>query len=245
MARWHSNHSVNIAIIIPTYNEVLNIAQHITAVRAIVTDAEIWIVDDSSPDGTGACVSAIAATDTRVHLYTRTAKNGLGAAYKEILGYLREHSTADAFITMDADGSHSPNALPTIIAQLSTHDVVIGSRYVTGGAIEKWNMKRKLLSWGGNVYVRIMSGISVRDVTAGFVGFRRSLLKKIDFSQMSSQGYFYQVEFKVQCAEAGASIREIPITFKDREHGESKIDRSIIQEALVCGIHLLCRRLTH
>lgn len=218
-------------IIIPTYNEHENIVLLIPEIKKIVPDADILVVDDSSPDGTGKAVEAAAAAYHGVHLLTRPKKEGLGRAY--ISGFewalQREYQ---AVFEMDADFSHSPNYLPHFLTAIKKHDLVIGSRYKSGVNVVNWPMSRLLLSYYSNQLARIVTGIPVRDSTGGFKCFRRSLLEKLPLNKISSSGYSFQIEINHFAWKNGFSITEIPIIFTDRKFGTSKMSSQIIREAL-------------
>lgn len=218
-------------IIIPTYNEAANIKKIITELLIAAPDATLVVADDSSPDGTANVVRQLEKNNPNLHLYSRPAKTGLGAAYQDAILYVLKNFSPATIITMDADGSHSPAAIPTLRAALEKYDLVIGSRYVAGGQIEHWNFWRRLLSRAGNWYARLTSGIPIQDMTAGFVGFQTHLIPKINLNNFSALGYFYQIEFKFWCVNRGATWREIPITFLERTQGVSKINWRIIKEA--------------
>ncbi len=190
------------------------------------------MVDDGSPDGTGHLADELAASDERVHVLHRTEKAGLGAAY--IAGFrwglAREYGT---FVEMDADGSHAPEDLPRILAALATHDLVIGSRYVPGGKVVNWPKRREFLSRGGNLYSKLALGVKINDITAGFRAYRRTVLEKLDLDEIASHGYCFQIDLAWRTVRAGFAVTEVPITFTEREIGESKMSGSIVREAVV------------
>jgi dolichol-phosphate mannosyltransferase len=218
-------------IIIPTYNESENVERIIARTRAAVPHADILIADDNSPDGTGKLADAVAAADDHIHVMHRLGKEGLGAAY--LAGFeWGINSDYDVLVEMDADGSHQSKYLPVMLDALSDADVVIGSRWVDGGAVENWPKSRLLLSKGGNTYARILLGVSVRDSTAGYRAYRRTALDHIDLQAVQSQGYCFQIDLTRRAAQAGLRIVEVPITFIEREVGESKMGRAIVAEAL-------------
>jgi dolichol-phosphate mannosyltransferase len=220
-----------ILVIIPTYDEIENIEPISARVLAAVPSAEVLVVDDASPDGTGALADKLALDEPRLHVLHRTAKNGLGAAY--IAGF--DWGLAqdfDVLVEMDADGSHAPEQLPRLLRALDSADLVLGSRWVPGGAVVNWPMRREVLSRGGNLYTRIALGIELRDATGGYRAFRREVLEGIDYAAVASQGYCFQVDLAWRAVRAGFRVVEVPITFAERERGESKMSGSIVREAL-------------
>jgi len=220
-----------VAVIIPTYNELENLAPIIRRLRTSVPDADVLIVDDASPDGTGQLADKIAAADPRVHVLHRTGKTGLGTAY--IAGFRwaldREYG---AVVEMDADGSHQPEQLSRLLIALEHADLVIGSRWVPGGRVMNWPWSRQVLSRSGNTYARLMLGIGLRDTTAGYRVYRGATLRRIDLDQVQSQGYCFQVDLTLRTLHAGMMAIEVPITFVERSCGSSKMSRNIIIEAL-------------
>lgn len=242
-------------IIIPTYNEIENIGQLIPAVFQELCPAarkpETWpkvdilVVDDGSPDGTGNLVQSLANQDSRIHLMRREKKLGLGTAYVAGFRWGFERGY-EAFIEMDADFSHHPRYLPTMLSTLTTHDVAIGSRYVPGGGVVNWGIGRKILSRGGSLYSRLILGASIRDFTGGFNGWKKSVLEKIDLGSLRSDGYSFQIELKYRAFLLKSRIEEFPIVFEDRKVGKSKMNRRIVFEALgrVWGFRIQARNLT-
>jgi dolichol-phosphate mannosyltransferase len=221
-----------ILVIIPTYNEVESLPLILTRVRASVPVADILVADDSSPDGTGELADQISAQDGQVHVLHRPAKAGLGAAYLEGFHWGLDHGY-DVLIEMDADGSHPPEQLQDLLDGIDAGaDLVLGSRYVTGGTVVNWPRSREVLSRGGNTYVRIVLGLNLKDATGGYRAFRRTTLEKLDLAEVSSQGYCFQVDLALRAVRKGLRVDEVPITFVEREHGTSKMDRSIVVEAL-------------
>ena len=219
-------------VIIPTYNERENIETIVSRALAASDSLDVLIVDDGSPDGTGAIADRLAANDSRVHVLHRTAKNGLGAAY--LAGFAwGQQAGYGALIEMDADGSHHPEDLPRLIALLDDNDLALGSRWIRGGKVENWPFQRKLLSRGGNLYARMALGISVKDATGGFRAFRSEALATIDLRSVESQGYCFQVDLLWRALERGLTVVETPITFTERVYGESKMSGSIVRESLV------------
>jgi dolichol-phosphate mannosyltransferase len=229
-------------IVIPTYNERENIRKLIPAIFRELPEVHIVVVDDNSPDKTGDEVENLQHQYANLTLLRRNKKDGLGAAYKYALTKLRDDSSIRNIITMDADGSHSPLYLKKFISELEKHDLVIGSRYIPHGGIENWSKRRQLLSRWGNIYARTLTGLRIRDVTSGFVGFRASKLKTLPFETIRSSGYAYQIHFKYLFAKSGGTFAEIPIIFKEREHGQSKITFSIILEGILTPLQLLLDR---
>jgi dolichol-phosphate mannosyltransferase len=226
---------LKIVTVVPTYNEADNIAQMAGALFSLpFSDFHLVIVDDNSPDGTGAIADNIAA-DHPGHMTVlhRPGKMGLGSAYAQ--GFQRALALGgDAIVQMDADFSHSPEYIPTMVAGLSEHDVVVGSRYVQGGSTDsRWSWWRYLLSWWANqVYTRAILGIRTQDATAGFKAFRREVLEHIDLSHVISNGYVFQVEVAYICQKLGYRILELPIYFEDRRIGQSKMDVPVKVEAV-------------
>ncbi len=219
-------------IIVPTYNERDNVAEVATHFLAPLDDAEILFIDDNSPDGTGQRIDALAADSSRVHVLHRAGKLGLGTAYLEGFAWgLARHY--DYILEMDADFSHDPKYLPTRLERAATDaDMVVGSRYVSGGGTENWGIGRQLISRAGGFYARKILGVRIRDLTSGFACYRRSTLEAIDLSAISSNGYGFQIEMKYRVHLAGLNIVEIPIVFSDRRVGESKMSTEIMIEAM-------------
>ncbi len=224
-----------ILIIIPTFNERENIVLLIPEVKKILPEADILVVDDSSPDGTGQCVKEIAATIIGVNLLERSKKEGLGKAYISGFKWALERNYQYIF-EMDADFSHDPKFLPDFISAIQENDMVIGSRYISGVNVVNWPMKRLLLSYYANQLARIVTGIPIRDSTGGFKCFRRSVLETLKLDKISASGYFFQLEINFFAWKKGFRIKEIPIIFPDRKRGVSKMSTKIIREAL---FHLL------
>lgn len=220
-------------IVVPTYNERDNVNAIALQLLAALPGVELLFVDDNSPDGTGALLDEMAAREPRVHVLHRAGKLGLGTAYIDGFswGLPREY---DYFFEMDADGSHDPKYLPGMLALAEDGaDVVVGSRYVPGGGTVNWGIGRKIISRGGSLYARTILGVDVRDVTAGFVCWRRAALEAIDLATVSSNGYSFQIEMKYRALNAGLRLVETPIQFVDRRVGQSKMSRAIFAEALV------------
>jgi dolichol-phosphate mannosyltransferase len=219
-------------IIIPTYNERENIGRLIPAIRTVVPDAHILVVDDGSPDNTSGIVKEFAATMAGVFVLDRSKKEGLGKAYVAGFRWALERQYAYIF-EMDADFSHDPKYLPDFLDAIKENDVVIGSRYISGVNVVNWPMSRLLISYFGNVYARMVTGIPVRDCTGGFKCFRRSVLAALELDSIASSGYSFQIEVNFYSWKKGFRIKEIPIVFTDRQRGTSKISRGIIREGLI------------
>ena len=220
-----------VAVIIPTYNERDNIEIITGRVRSAVPDAHVLIVDDNSPDGTGEIADKLAGEDPHVHVLHRAGKAGLGAAYLAGFGWALEQGYG-ALVEMDADGSHQPEELPRLLAALAGADLVLGSRYVPGGAVLNWPRSRELLSRAGNTYARLMLGLGLQDATGGYRVFRASTLRRIGLDDVDSQGYCFQVDLARRTIGAGLTVTEVPITFEERQRGASKMSRKIVLEAL-------------
>lgn len=225
-------------VIVPTYNEALNIERLIVDILAQGPQFDVLVVDDNSPDGTGDLVAAAATLTPRVQLMRRTGKLGLGTAYvagfrqglRQGYGYLCE---------MDADFSHQPRYLPVLLAVAErAADVALGSRNVVGGRVENWSWVRKLISRGGSLYARTILGMPIRDCTGGFKCFRAGVLQQLDLDSIGSNGYAFQVELNYRCHQAGFRLHELPITFPDRVAGQSKMSQKIVWEAAAMVIKL-------
>jgi dolichol-phosphate mannosyltransferase len=219
-------------MVIPTYNEVDNLADVLDRVRRSVPSVDVLVVDDGSPDGTGELADRIAARDPQVRVLHRTVKEGLGAAYRA--GFrLALDAGYDVIGEMDADGSHQPEQLPTLFAALGEADLVIGSRWVPGGRVVNWPWRRQALSRAGNLYTRVLLGMPVGDATAGFRLFRRHTLEVVGLDRVQSHGYSFQVELAYRTVRAGLRVVEVPITFVERERGASKMTPEVARESLV------------
>ncbi|MEU9094338.1 polyprenol monophosphomannose synthase [Streptomyces sp. NPDC087901] len=218
-------------VIIPTYNEAENIKPIVSRVRAAVPEADILVADDNSPDGTGKLADELAATDDQVHVLHRKGKEGLGAAYLAGFRWGMDHDYG-VLVEMDADGSHQPEELPRLLTALKGADLVLGSRWVPGGRVVNWPKSREMISRGGSTYSRLMLGLQTRDVTGGYRAFRTETLQGIGLDEVASQGYCFQVDLARRAIEAGFHVVEVPITFVDREVGDSKMSRDILVEAL-------------
>jgi dolichol-phosphate mannosyltransferase len=220
-----------VLVVTPTYDERLNIAAVVTRLRAAVPHADVLVVDDNSPDGTGDIADELAASDPAVHVLHRPVKEGLGAAYVAGFqwGLARDYQV---LVEMDADGSHQPEQLPALLSALQNADLVLGSRWVKGGSVTDWPVSRMALSRGGNTYVRLSLGLGLRDATGGFRAFRREVLESIDLAAVASHGYCFQVDLAWRALRQGATVVEVPIDFVERVHGRSKMSGSIVREAL-------------
>ena len=224
---------MRVLVVIPTYNEAENIAEVVRLVRAAVPDAHVLVVDDNSPDGTADLVADMADGDGRVHLLRRPGKAGLGAAYRAGFAWGRAEGF-DVMVEMDADLSHDPSALPSLLAAVDDGaDLAIGSRYVPGGSIPDWAWHRKALSRWGNRYVGAMLQLGVADATAGYRAYRATMLDRLDLASIRADGYGFQIEMTYRTAGKGGRIVEVPIAFTDRTRGTSKMSGRIIAEALL------------
>jgi dolichol-phosphate mannosyltransferase len=220
-----------VLIVIPTYDERENLEPILARVRASVPEVDVLVVDDGSPDGTGELADRLAAQDDQVSVLHRTAKAGLGAAYLHGFAVALERGY-DVIGELDADGSHQPEQLPDLLAALREADLVIGSRWVPGGSVVNWPLSRRALSMGGNLYARLLLGIPVRDITAGYRLFRRSTLETIDLGSVESAGYIFQADLAFRTVRAGLRVVEVPIEFVERVRGESKMSRDVAPESL-------------
>lgn len=220
-----------VVMVVPTYNEADNLAWVVSRLRAAQPDVDVLVVDDNSPDGTGKVADELAAADPAVHVLHRTEKAGLGAAYKHGFQVALQHGY-DVVGEMDADGSHQPEQLYLLLDALREADLVIGSRWVPGGRVVNWPLRRELLSRGGNLYVRMLLGVSVRDATAGFRVYRRSALETIDLDTVESTGYVFQTDLVARCLRLGLRVREVPIEFVERIRGDSKMSGKVAVESL-------------
>lgn len=223
---------MRVLTIIPTYNEIESLPLTLGRLREAVPESDVLVVDDSSPDGTGEWADRRAAEDPAVHVLHRTTKDGLGGAYIAGFRWALERGY-DVLVEMDADGSHQPEQLPRLLDAVRTADLVIGSRRVPGGKMVNWPASRKAISWAGSLYPRIMLGLNLTDVTAGYRAYRADVLRGIDLDGVQSKGYGFQVDMTFRTARLGKRIVEVPITFVERELGESKMSGNIITEAVV------------
>ncbi|MET0974278.1 MAG: polyprenol monophosphomannose synthase [Leifsonia sp.] len=220
-------------VIIPTYNERENVAGIVGRVLAAVPGIDVLVVDDDSPDGTGIIADGLAIANAAVHVLHRAGKEGLGAAYRAGFAWALA-AGYDVLVEMDADGSHRPEELHRLLAVVEDGaDLAIGSRWVPGGSVVGWPLRRELLSKGGSLYARLALGLKQRDVTGGYRAFRSTALTECEYDTVESQGYSFQVEMLWRCSEARLRIAEVPITFAERELGASKMSGRIVIEALV------------
>ncbi|HET6210133.1 MAG TPA: polyprenol monophosphomannose synthase [Jatrophihabitans sp.] len=222
----------SVLVVIPTYNELENLPLILRRLQQAAPEVHVLVVDDASPDGTGKLADELAAADQRIRVLHRSAKAGLGAAY--VAGFrLGLDAGYQALVEMDADGSHAPEQLPRLLAALAHADVVLGSRWVPGGEVQNWAKSRELLSRGGNLYTRLALGMPLRDATGGYRAYRRQVLEGMELDSVASQGYCFQVDLAWRAVQAGYRVIEVPITFAEREHGESKMSGNIVREALL------------
>ncbi|WP_460774817.1 polyprenol monophosphomannose synthase [Microbacterium sp. GXF7504] len=226
----------SVLVVIPTYNEKDNLGLIVPRALDAVPSAHVLVVDDGSPDGTGDLADAMAASDDRVHVLHRTEKNGLGAAYLAGFAYGFEHGY-DLLVELDADGSHPPERLPALIDAVVTGPATvggsIGSRWVRGGSVVDWPWTRQLISRGGSWYARTMLGIPTRDVTAGYRVYRSEVLRQVLEESVESRGYCFQIDLTRRVLRRGYTLVEVPIEFREREAGESKMSSGIVVEAML------------
>jgi dolichol-phosphate mannosyltransferase len=220
-----------VLVVVPTYNEADNVEPIAERLHRAVPEASLLVVDDGSPDGTGRIAERLADQHQWVHVLHRTEKAGLGAAYIAGFGWARERGF-DVVVEMDADGSHAPEELPRLLAALGEADLALGSRWVPGGRVVNWPRSRELLSRGGNWWTRTMLDLPLRDATGGYRAYRRAVLDSLELDGVASQGYCFQVDLAWRAWRAGWRVVEVPITFVERERGESKMSRAIVAEAL-------------
>ncbi|HSO29899.1 MAG TPA: polyprenol monophosphomannose synthase [Candidatus Sulfomarinibacteraceae bacterium] len=231
-------------VILPTYDEAENLPGIAAAILGALPGATLLVVDDNSPDGTGALADGLAAADPRVRVRHRAGKQGLGRAYLD--GFrVAIDGGAEALVQMDADWSHDPAALPSLLAPLAGEraDLVIGSRYARGGRVEDWGLGRRLISRGGSLFARIVLGLRPYDLTGGFKAWRATTLASIPFDGIHAGGYVFQIEMTHRASRSGARVVEVPITFRDRRVGRSKMSRRIIAEALLVVVRLRAEEL--
>ena len=232
-------------VVLPTYDEAENLPGIAAAILAALPAATLLVVDDGSPDGTGELAESLAAADARVRVRHRPAKAGLGRAYLDGFG-IAIAGGASAVIQMDADWSHEPFALPSLLAPIvaGTADLVIGSRYVAGGRVEDWGLGRRLISRLGSIFARVVLSLRPHDLTGGFKAWRATTLAAIPFDGIHAGGYVFQIEMTHRASRLGARVVEVPITFRDRQVGRSKMSRRIIVEALLVVVRLRAEEIT-
>jgi len=231
-------------VVLPTYDEAENLPGIAAAILDALPGATLLVVDDASPDGTGDLADGLAATDPRVRVRHRAGKQGLGRAYLDGFRVALDGGAA-AVIQMDADWSHDPAVLPALIGPIEREeaDLVIGSRYARGGRVEDWGFGRRLISRGGSLFARVVLGLRPSDLTGGFKAWRASALRSIPFEGIHAGGYVFQIEMTHRASRAGARVAEVPITFRDRRAGRSKMSRRIIVEALLVVVQLRAEEL--
>lgn len=230
-------------ILMPTYNERENIRMIVPEIFAAHPDVCVLVIDDNSPDGTGEEVKAMMGEYSNLELLARPSKQGLGAAYKHGIQHTLNGGDIERIVMMDADGSHPVEFLAAIFEASKDHDLVVGSRYTKGGGIENWEPWRYAMSRYGNLYARTLTGLPVRDLTAGFLCFRGALLSRMDLNMVGASGYAFLMDLKYHAiADMRATVKEVPIIFKSRREGESKISHHIIREGLKTPLRLFLRR---
>jgi dolichol-phosphate mannosyltransferase len=218
-------------MVIPTYNEAENIEWIVGRLRQSQPGVDVLIMDDNSPDGTGDIADAMSAADPQIHVIHRTEKAGLGAAYLHGFKWALEQGY-DVIGEMDADGSHQPEELYRLLNGMHAADLVIGSRYIPGGSVLNWPIKRLIMSRGGNAYVRLLLGTPVHDITAGYRLFKASTLHTIDLDKIESAGYIFQTDMAARAVWAGLEVKEVPIQFVERVRGNSKLDGTVAKESI-------------
>lgn len=221
-----------VLVVIPTYNERENLQPVVRRLLAALEHVQVLVVDDGSPDGTGALADELAVADERIHVMHRAEKAGLGAAYVAGFGWALARDYA-VVVEMDADGSHAPEDLPRLLDALLDADLVLGSRYVPGGRVVNWPKRRELISRGGNLYSKLALGVRINDITGGFRAYRRLALEALELDAVASRGYCFQVDLAWRIVQAGFRVAEVPITFTEREHGVSKMSGNVVREALI------------
>jgi dolichol-phosphate mannosyltransferase len=218
-------------VLVPTYQELHTLASIVHRIFEHNPDVHVLVIDDKSPDGTGKLADQLKAKYANLEVLHRKSKNGLGAAY--IDGFNNSINDFDVLVEMDADGSHDPQDLVTILKEIPNYDCVLGSRWVPGGKVVNWPKSREILSRGGNSYARLMLGIDIGDATGGFRAYKTSTIKELDLSDIDSQGYCFQVDMVRRLLKKGFKIKEVPITFTERTIGTSKMSRNIVLEAFL------------
>lgn len=219
-------------VVMPTYNEIGNLHSMLDRILTSNPAVDVLVVDDNSPDGTGQAAVERGEHDSRIHVLQRPGKGGLGAAYRAGFQWGLDRNY-EVLVEMDADGSHQPEQLPSLLAKINDADLVLGSRWVKGGSVVNWPLSRKILSIGGNVYTRIMLGISIKDATGGYRAFKAQTIRDIKVLERSTQGYIFQVENTFHAVKRGLNVVEVPIQFVERVVGVSKMSQKIVMEALM------------
>jgi len=229
-----------VCVVLPTYNERENLEPVAAAILEALPEAHLLVVDDNSPDGTGQLADTLAATDSRIQVLHREAKEGLGVAYRQGFRWALDRPDVRAVVQMDADFSHDPTVLPALVEPIAdgTADLVIGSRYTRGGGVVAWGLGRRVVSRGGSLFARTVLTLRPHDLTGGFKAWRATTLAAVPFDGVHAGGYVFQIEMTFRASRAGARIREVPITFRDRQVGQSKMSRRIIAEALLVVVQL-------
>lgn len=231
-------------ILLPTYNERENVKLIIPEIFRLIPEINILVIDDNSPDKTAEVVKKLMLGYPNLSILERQNKTGLGDAYKDVISRIIEDKEIRSIITMDADGSHSPEYLKEFLANINSYDLIIGSRYIKRGGVENWELWRKNLSKLGNLYAKILTGLKINDLTAGFMCVRREFLERINFQEIGSSGYSFLIELKFYLIHGlKARVKEIPIVFKSRREGESKISNQIISEGIKAPWRLLRKRI--
>jgi dolichol-phosphate mannosyltransferase len=226
-------------IVLPTYDEAGNLEPMIESLLSEIPDARVLVVDDNSPDGTGRIADRIAASEPRVKVLHRAGKEGLGAAYRAGFAHALSQAGCQAVVQMDCDFSHDPAAVPQLLTELERGaGLVLGSRYVRGGSTRGWGLKRRLISRGGSLFARLVLGLPYRDLTGGFKGWRSDVLADLALQEGYANGYGFQIEMTWRASRRGVVIAQVPITFRDRRVGQSKMSGSIIREALLMVVRL-------
>jgi len=231
-------------LVIPTYKERDNIVALVRRIRKAAPQEGVFFVDDNSPDGTADEIRRVQQSDSCVHLTTRPGKFGYGSACRQAMQQILREKMDDHIIQFDADLSHPPEMLPRLMEMLGQYDVVIGSRYIPGGGTQNWDFRRRMLSFSANLYARSLTGVPVHDMTAGFVGYRAEILRKLDLDAIRSEGYAFLMEMKFSLHRHGARFGEFPIVFCERAMGKSKFSQEIMLEGVKFPWKALCRRIT-
>ena len=231
-------------ILIPTYNERQNIAVLLRALFDIYPKIHVWVIDDSSPDGTAEEVQTLMKIFPDLTLLSRSKKDGIGGAYKHAFKKLQRRNDIENIITMDADGSHDVSYIKDFVSAAEKYDLVVGSRYIPQGTIPQWELWRKALSSFGNIYARSLTGLRIKDLTSGFICVKADLIKKINFDAITSSGYSYQIEFKYICSQYTSKIIEMPITFYERKSGASKMSFFIIKEGIKTPLKIFLKKIS-